>query len=393
MKSAKHERVLVFGPTFSIHLYRWCRFLWLAGFCVDTVCERNAPGGFDYSQFGKVIYLPEDPHYIFLGAARRAERCARGLLRRLSLKLFLRRYSALNYHWLADYGKWGSMVRVRGRKHVITCWGSDVNEIYLGLGPRDKEMVDCILRKCTAVTYNATSIRDTLLGSCTGLQAEKIRQIDWGIDQNLFRPESRQVREEIRRNYGLPPNARTILSPRLANPAYQNLGIIEWFKASSLGTDWYLIMRIPPFNRDTSYVRQMKQSGKSYPRIIFDERDIIYEELPNLYALADFCVHFPTNDGIAASILEGIGCGVQTILNRNVASHIELSGFYDLILCDLYGLSTEYLLDRLRRSEEIGARNRAILEARHSEKVSILRVKEVFGAGAVQAQVDRIAHY
>ena len=372
--------VLVFGPLFSIHLYRWCQFLKTAGFDVGVVAVGEGSRDFDYSSVATVHALPTiEPRgrgRLIRAVESRVRRCQR----EAALRVTVRSYRVINFHWFAGYGDWGRFVRPGRRRSVLTCWGSDVNDVYCSLEGAEKERADRVLRRSACITYNAASVRDNLLSRCAGLSPSRLRQVDWGVDTVLFRPFSAEEKAEIRRELGFGPADRIILSPRLANPSYQVEKIVEWFLARRFPAGWHLLVRVPPFNREDGYVQRLKHMAQGNQRVRFDERNLDYKELPRLYALADFCVHHPRNDAISVSVLEGLACGCQHILSSAVQSHRELAGTYDVVLSDLDSLSPTDLERRLADASHSAAANRRLVERHHSERVSIQRIGEIFGA-------------
>lgn len=365
-------KILVVGDVNTTHLWRWCCFLQKAGFTVSVLShDAKYIKALDYTIF---------EHYYNYSLGRTTT----GLLKNVKkLAMFLRSiflinrndFDFVNYHFIRK-GKIISSLLIN-KKSVFTCYGSDILLYFNNIQGYKKILYDRALRKTHLITYDADSVRDTILSRTSRIDPRKMRLVHWGVDTELFSPAADDGKKALRETFHLPTDAVVLLSIRSLKPNYRIKDIIEWFKKTVTSKGMLLYVRVPPYS-DQDYVELCKRAAGSSKQIVFNEDDISYFSMHQLYQMADINLHFPRSDALSVSLLEAMASGNLILASSSVEAYHDLAKTYRISLIALPELSQQNIFKMLEDKEEIACSNRSKLKDTHSEAMTIANLHECF---------------
>lgn len=341
------DRILLVGKRRSMHLYRWSRYLdaigskydlfsMIPGDEYDYRCERDLSPRFKV--MGRVLTALTNPIRAAVGVS------------------VAKKYGIVHVHSLDRYQT--RIALGAGNKLIVSCLGSDILVRYRNAKGAAKKTMRRALDKANVITCDSPAIFDAL--TAEGIPKSKIRLISWGVDTNLFRPLSRNEREEIRRNFGIPETARVLLSMRSATPFYRILEIIEQFRSISWSEETVLFLHISPFS-DAFYVEKCLAAAKGIPNIVINTTDMTPQFLYKLYAAADIDLHFPQSDAAPVSMLEGMACGNAILCDRDIPAYRLMSEKYMIGLIRLADLDDTAVTATIDRNLSDATGNRAVV--------------------------------
>ncbi len=124
--------------------------------------------------------------------------------------------------------------------------------------------------------------------------------------------------EYLRKRWGIPADARVVLSPRLMRPLY-NLDTIASAAAAvcAMFPTTYFLFAFSAEPKDESYeakVRAIADSSAVADQIRFVGA-VPHNEMPDLYRLADVTVSIPSTDGTPMSVLESMACNTPVVVS------------------------------------------------------------------------------
>jgi glycosyltransferase involved in cell wall biosynthesis len=200
--------------------------------------------------------------------------------------------------------------------YIVTSWGSDVF-----IQPQRSRLARLLarytLRNADLVTVNSQAMGDQVIR--LGASADRVRNVQFGIEMDIFNPQSLTAQQEIdlRQHLSIPEKAPLVLCPRAINSIY-NIDII--FQSVPL-----VLQRFPQvvfvfinYNADQDY----KSSLDSMASDLGIEGNIHWlspirerGNLAKLYHLSDVVISVPSSDGTPVSVLEAMACGRPMIVS------------------------------------------------------------------------------
>jgi glycosyltransferase involved in cell wall biosynthesis len=271
------------------------------------------------------------------------------------------------------------------RPYVITAWGSDIYR----MGEYDAETqsrMTTALRKAALVTVDSEDIREAVIR--LGVAPELVKVIQWGVDTELFRPglATEKLRHELRA-----AGCAVIYSPRNIEPVYNNDVILKAFAAALKSfPDTVLVQK--HYKRTEKALAEYLVLAKA---LGVDERvrlvgDMVYEQLPCLYNLADVVVSVPSSDATPMSVLEAMACGVfpvvsdlpslrEWLVDGQDGFFVKMGDVAGLADCLCYALTHP----KLREAAGRASREKVVSKAsqRHNMKQMEQFYEELVGAG------------
>jgi len=282
------------------------------------------------------------------------------------------RYEVVNVHYLDVYQ---ALIALGCRKTlIVTCMGSDVLQLLAHARGIFRRYLLLVLHNAAAITCNAESVQSVLVAS--GVPADKIHRVQWGTDQDDFRPLDGETRRSLRLSYGIPPDAKVFLSARSLTPFYRIHEIIRQFRLADRGSAFVLLVHAGA-QVSTGYLQSCRAAAADAQNVIFHLGHLPADRLHELYNVADVSVHFPKSDAAPVSMLESFACGTGVLGDIFVPTYKEVAGRYAITLVDLSLLSHQ----DLDRALEISARsrelNRRALVTQDSKEVSVRLIERL----------------
>lgn len=349
-----------------IHAHRWLRY---------------------FSEQGEEMYLissaPMEPRHIeaveaagarYLGELgsfhlKRFWHTGRDLL---ALRRLLRRerIDVLHCHFLGAAAWFAALSRFH--PFVLTVMGGDVcgPDWRPGDDVRERVLSPFALRKADLITCWSQRLTDVVRRFAR--PETPVEVVHGGVDLDRFTPAPRP--EHLLKRWGLPADAKVVLSPRLMKPLY-NLDTIATAARQVCADDSkvYFLFAYLPDASDKEYESRVRDLAAVDP--VTAERvrfigGISHEEMPDYFRLADVVVSIPSHDGTPMSVLESMAANTPVVVSRipDYDSHYIEPGETVLAVNadDSVGLAAA-VLDLLRDSE---LRIRLTVEARHRVEAS-----------------------
>jgi glycosyltransferase involved in cell wall biosynthesis len=200
---------------------------------------------------------------------------------------------------------------VRQQPLIVTTMGSDIAPDY-GYKFPFRYWIDLILRKATKVTTRSGFMKKRLLKM--GVPEEKIIINSWGIDLDHF---SRKTnRKKLKQKWSAPSDAFIFFDPRSTHPLYNKDIIIKAFaKAATKTTEKIHLLVAGIFATDSqkAALHQLVDQLEITEQVTF-LGSVDYEQMPELYSLAECTVSVPSSDGMPQTIFEAWACGSYLII-------------------------------------------------------------------------------
>ena len=334
-------KIQVVGTTYSVHFWRWCNYLKKAGFAPSVVSIRpreDISGDISYDGFP--YRSQNDDEISFKKRPIHALEC----VVKNWFDIIFGGYAFVNLHQMSFYRALLSLLSPC--KTVITCWGSDILVVYKNMTGLKKTIYDLALRKAAVITVDGDSVRQTITDRCSGIDAEKIKMVYWGINTDIFHRVSTDEKASIRASFCIPKDAVVLFSPRTLRPLYRIHEIVDWFATACAGHNVYLVLHSFPLP-DEEYSCSVIKKAKDIPNVILHIENSSTEEMARLYQLADLCLHFPESDATPVSMLEGFACGAGVVCNSKIPAYQKLAEKFQINLTDLCCLDYR-MLDKMR---------------------------------------------
>ncbi|MBW8011282.1 MAG: glycosyltransferase family 4 protein [Chloroflexi bacterium] len=226
---------------------------------------------------------------------------------------------------------------------VLTALGSDIN-IFFETGNSDVKRRKKIT-KALLTADHITADTHEVLDRCEILSNRQLNSslFFFGIDLNLFKPQSTQDKGRLRQRLGIPNSSKIILSPRRLVPKMKHDLILRAFAElkKTRYFDTVIIFRRFGFHSEIfeKIIRELAVDlGISDQVIWMDEMN--YTQLPVLYSLADMIINFPEQDGLPVTLFEASACKTP-IITCNLPSYREFlieGTYYRVGVGDVKGL-------------------------------------------------------
>jgi glycosyltransferase involved in cell wall biosynthesis len=312
-------RILAVGSSASPHIVNRVRCFAERGHQVCLLCEREmglspiaelvpaAPPGQDE-------WVTRAVHGVERLLHRKLDGAADMLRLMLDFRRLVQRAAPDIVHVHYAYATWGWMTAALGlRPLVVSIMGGDV--LYDEQGSPNRRGIRLTMRLLGAadlITAKSNFLIE-VLDSLGGYGSKAIRVI-WGIDPEQFKPLDRGVR---RAELGVPADAKVILSPRILAPFY-NIDVLIDAMARVVASEPKARLLLTEFGATAEYrgalqaqIEALNLTGRVQFIGAFPQN-----RMPELYALADISVGIPKSDGLPQTLLEGMACGVPTVVGQ-----------------------------------------------------------------------------
>lgn len=273
-----------------------------------------------------------------------------------------------------------------GHPLVATAWGSDLN--VPAQAQRDdpaRQRIGAALRHLDLLIVDCDDIAETAR-TLAGVDVPTA-MLPIGIDTTLFQPNLPDERRQWREQLQIEPNAVVFLSARQLGAIYRPHEIIRAFAAvpAAARAKSYLIMRTFGHSVGTSLaeLQHLAQELGVAQRVRW-VGSMAYEQQPGLYAAADLTVNFPAMDAFPVTILESLACGIPVLTNRLKA--YESNGVMPYLTFTpedsvaQLAATMAAAMNNLPALQGVAAEGRAHIVQNFDERVSAVRLKEIYDA-------------
>ena len=211
------------------------------------------------------------------------------------------------------------LARAGVRPLVLTVWGTDVNQHFFQNADEDhRRRARVALQHAEAIIIDSPHMAE----KCAQLAEKTVRTelLPLGIDTNLFRPGYREAALNWRKKLEIPANSTIIVSIRACERRYGHDAILDAFARAlpTLGGDAILVFRRYNLNEAEKYEAHLRKRSESLGishRIRWMDA-VSYEQLPEVYALADLVVNYPLYDAFPVAFMEAAACGRPVVSCR-----------------------------------------------------------------------------
>lgn len=212
------------------------------------------------------------------------------------------------------YNTWAWMAGALGaRPLVVSVMGGDVLFDEQGTPtPRGIAMTKRLFAAADRITAKSDHLIQVL--DRLGGFGSKAERVVWGVDPEQFRPLDAS---SLRREYGIPAEARIILSPKILQPFY-NIDILVEAMATVVRHVPTAHLVVTEYGADKEYrdalMAQIDRLGLT-AHVTFVGH-VPYDRMPLFYSLAGVAVGIPCSDGLPQTLLEAMACGVPNVVGR-----------------------------------------------------------------------------
>jgi glycosyltransferase involved in cell wall biosynthesis len=277
-------------------------------------------------------------------------------LRWLQWGLWIRKYihqlqpDVLHAHQIQAAG-WLAFL-AKHHPFVLSSWGSDLliepHKSFLR-----RFLVLLILARCDRLTVPSQTLYHA--AQRLGVTEEKIRLVPWGIDTQVFKPAPDSV-INIRKDLGLPEQAKIVLCPRGISPVYNIDIVISAVKTITVQHPDLRLLFVR-FNVNPLYLNEIQgQINKEglEDHIHWLPAQSSPEDMARLYQSADVVISIPQSEGYGSSVYEALACGCPTLIT-------DLPVFKDSLVHEVHTLKvparnvteTSAILHRLLSDESL----------------------------------------
>jgi glycosyltransferase involved in cell wall biosynthesis len=298
----------------NIHVKRWLGYFVKRGYRV--YCLSDKPGAIDGVT---VVDLPNRDSLIEQGRGN-VRKTAVIKARGRKIRQVLKEVQPDMLHAIFLYHRGWSAALSGFHPLVITLLGSDVylprrNYRHAFQFWRDQALNALTLKQSDMVTAVSDDLSQAAQRMLLGLAPVELIPI--GTELDLFHPDidTTQLRERLQ----IPEDAFVVLSPRQITPHYNQNTIIESIpKVLEEVPHAVFLMKDTFCNTPErqAYVRSLKELSASLnvEHAVRWVDEVLMEELPQYYNLADVVVSVPSTDGMPVTIFEAMACNKPLIV-------------------------------------------------------------------------------
>lgn len=215
-------------------------------------------------------------------------------------------------HYAAEWTSWAAAL-LNKQPLVVSVMGGDVLfDEQASPGPVSRWLTRLTLRRARLVTVKSNQLADVVAGF--GVARERIINVLWGVDQNLFKPDPAGAKR-YRETWNADAATRIIFSPRMMQPLYNQHLMIEAMPGVLAAAPDALLV-LSTYHHDEGYRSRLEAMVRDLN--IEDQVRFVpglrFEEMPAAYSAADITISLPPSDGFPQSVLEGMACGTPSIL-------------------------------------------------------------------------------
>ena len=300
------------------------------------------------------------------------------LIPALRQKIRLLQPDLLHAHQVTYYGWFGWIAAYH--PFVVTPWGSDLHR-----NAKDSWLAHILAQQVLGMADLVTADSLDLLDEAVSLGANPARCefIHWGVDLTTFFPAGNKV--EIRAKFGI-TGSPVILSARGMTPLYRHNIIIESIPS---------VLKVFPeakfvfrdYNAEPSdYAGQLKKQAQKLgvvDAVCFIGPVEQYQDVIDIYRLADAVVSIPVNDSAGISVFEAMACGVPVIVGEVPSWHEWLTDGQDGLFvqgndAEEVGQAIVHLLSDRELYQSIRAQALRLVEERASHTSFMAKVEKLY---------------
>jgi glycosyltransferase involved in cell wall biosynthesis len=201
---------------------------------------------------------------------------------------------------------------------IVSVWGSDINNHFLpSHDAKARERASETLAAAAVVIVDAAGMER----KCAMLAGRSVpaEMLHLGVDTERFRPGYRAEAQAWRQKLGIPENAVVLVSMRALTPIYNHDLILEAFARLTHKVDIPVVLVFKVYNMwvpasDTELRGRVERLGISAS--VRWLANIEFDALPEIYALADIVVNFPSMDSFPVTFAEAAACQRRVVSCR-----------------------------------------------------------------------------
>jgi glycosyltransferase involved in cell wall biosynthesis len=218
------------------------------------------------------------------------------------------------FHVHYAYSTWAWLAGALGaRPLVVSVMGGDVLFEEQGTPtPRGIALTKLLFAAADRITAKS----DFLIGVLDQLggYGSKAIRVVWGVDSEQFRPLDAS---SLRVEYGIPADARIVLSPKILQPFY-NIDVLVEAMALVVRQVPAAHLVVTEYGADPDYRAKLQEQIERLGLAghVSFVGHIPYERMPLFYSLAEVAVGIPRSDGLPQTLLEAMACGVPNVAGR-----------------------------------------------------------------------------
>lgn len=311
-------RVLLVGPIQSIHVRRWHDHLVDRGHAVHVFSGERVPDGMQSSAADhlRFPFLTKSLRYA-LGA--------------LQLRRVIGRIAPDVVHVQSLGSNALLLPAVPGELLVVSPWGGDMFGAMRN--PVRRALVRSALRRASLVLATSRAMSG-LAANEFGASPDRVVQVSWGVDTELFTPASTDARTRIRRSFGVPTHGLLVTAIRTSAPVYRTREVIRAFVRGTDASSGAHLAVVAGFEPNDPRAREEQRRYREDLRreaaaargsaITFIDGPLSPTEYAELLRASDVAVSVPQADQRSSSVLEALACGT-TVLLSDLAPYRELA--------------------------------------------------------------------
>jgi len=309
------------GPGTDIHALRPLRWLLERG-CQVTFCDATNPfpsgqAGYTYKPFPE----PRGCRWLHRPGGRRLASLYAAITVPPKLKRLWRdvQPDITHVHWVDAHSF--HCARAGIRPLVLSVWGSDINRLLdPDAGSLLKYQVGYALRAADRVLIDSADMHD----KCARIAKQPVATelFNLGVDTTRFRPGYQTEAAEWRHTLGVTPETTVFLSMRGWSPLYRHATILEAFAAALPRFRSPAVLVFKVLQRSSAdraaYEKQMRELAaelgvSGHLRWM---GEVPMSRLPEIYAMADAIVNYPSMDAFPVTFLEAAASERPVISGR-----------------------------------------------------------------------------
>lgn len=306
--------VFILGNAHSIHVQRWTNHFSKIGWSVHLLTYTPTQR--------KQLDNRVTQHRLF--RIRLLESFLEPLNRKIRVKQIKNliveiRPNLVHAHDLAKYGEYAYLSAFK--PYILTNWGlSDLKYIqnYLlffnkPLKGRRRILRQNAFENAYAITCLVDEAKKAII-ELFNIDPDKIHSFPWGVDTALFYRGYNEEVMRLRKELGIPKDAKVVVSSRYLSKFYNIEVIIKACAIAMRDNNIHLVIKgSGGSKRYESRLKALTDSLGIRERCHFINKQVHYREMPIYFNLADVSVMIPRTDQGALSVYESMICGAVII--------------------------------------------------------------------------------
>jgi glycosyltransferase involved in cell wall biosynthesis len=237
----------------------------------------------------------------------------------------------VHVHYAYNLSAWLAML-AEHHPLVVSVMGGDVLFDEQGSPtPSGRRLTLRLLESADLITSKSDFLVQ-VLDRLGGFGSKAIKVV-WGVDLKRFR---RVDAGGLRATLGFGPEDRVILSPRILQRFYNVHVIVEAMPRIVTAIPGARLL-ITEYQADLAYRDEISRrvDALGLGKHVRFVGSVPHDEMPQHYSLAEVTVGVPPSDGLPQTLLEGMACGVPSILSQlrryeELVTHGESAFFVDI---------------------------------------------------------------